>query len=108
VPGSPALYHYVNESDTIVLHCTVKSYPKPTVTWEIPTDARYSLSETVLVDTDAFAEVQREWTITNANQADAGNYTCSADSTMEQGNTTMFLIVYCEYLSLLSFKSKRC
>ena len=89
-----------------MIHCTVKSYPKATVTWNIPSDVRYSLGETVLVDTDVYAEVQREWTITNANQADAGNYTCSADSTMEQGNTSMVLVVYCKYKHILQFSSQ--
>ena len=102
VPEYPALKYYINETESVTLRCRIKSFPKPTVWWEIPlgitVGGRFQYQTTLIEDTPEYSIVERSLTISSAEIIDYGIYTCSGNNTFKNITKDSKLCVYCKFL----------
>lgn len=95
----PQEIYYVNDTNSAVLSCRVKSHPAATsISWDIPNpDGRYTFVTNTIEATSQYSIIERRLTISPVTAADFGNFTCTATNGVQTINITTILIIYCKF-----------
>ena len=70
-----------DEGQSLVLRCTAKGFPRPTITWLLSDSERRTFSTSTSTDTEGFLVITSTLMTQNVHRSDAGLYTCNASNT---------------------------
>ena len=98
IPSNVSLVR--DEGQSLVLRCTAKGYPRPTITWS-PTDSeRMTFSTSTSTDTEGFLVITSTLMTQSVHRSDAGVYTCNASNTQGTKLQSFNITVNCKLTML--------
>ena len=99
IPTSGSLIK--DEGQSLVLSCTAKGFPRPTITWSPVGGDRRILNTSTSTDAEGFLVITSTFMIESVQRSDAGLYTCDASSTQGTRLQSFNIIVNCKLCSVL-------